>query len=264
MNHRRILPLGAAFLCALASMAPAGQAPPTKADAGVRTGSACVVLLHGLGRTHFSMRKLANAAEAAGYFAVNVDYASRAKPIEALAEDAVPPALQRCREAGAAPVHFVTHSMGGIVVRYYLEQHKVPALGRVVMLSPPNQGSEAADSLRDDRTYRWLNGPAGQQLGTGPDGIAARLGPVHYPVGIITGNQHSFFDAWLSRRIPGENDGKVSVERAKVAGMRDFLVVGAAHSFIMNDSVAIAQALHFLSRGSFRHDGSLPAGASLN
>jgi pimeloyl-ACP methyl ester carboxylesterase len=253
-----------AFLCVLASGVPAAQSPARDAGGALRTGNACVVLLHGLGRTHLSMRKMASAAEAAGYVTVNVDYSSRAKRIEALAAEAVPQGLQRCREAGAAPVHFVTHSMGGIVVRYFLEKHAVPVLGRVVMLSPPNQGSEAADSLLEDKAYRWINGPAGQQLGTGPDGIAARLGPVDYPVGIIAGNEHSFFDAWLSRRIPGENDGKVSVERAKVAGMSDFLVLAAAHSFIMNDGEAIAQALHFLAHGRFRREGSVPAGAPLN
>jgi len=255
MKTLAILAFGGWLVCALGSGMPAAAQPPERsAAAGAHAGRACVVLLHGLGRTRFSMRRIAGAAEAAGYVIANIDYPSREKPIEALAAEVVPAALERCRAAGAAPIHFITHSMGGIVVRYYLEQHGVPALGRVVMLSPPNQGSEAADSLREDTAYRWFNGPAGQQLGTGPDGMAARLGAVNYPVGIITGNQHSFFDAWLSRRIPGENDGKVSVARAKVPGMTDFLVVPAANTFIMNDREVIAQALHFLGRGKFRRE----------
>ena len=120
------------------------------------------------------------------------------------------------------------------------------------MLSPPNQGTEAADALRDDAFYRWWNGPAGQQLGTGPDGIAARLGAVTYPVGIITGTEHAFFDAERAKLIPGPNDGKVSVERAKVAGMTDLRVIPATHTFIMNDDEAIFQALHFLRYERFR------------
>ncbi len=210
------------------------------------------MLLHGLGRTYRSMSRLAHAAESAGYRTVNLDYPSRAKRIEALAAEVVPEGLKRCREARAAPINFVTHSMGGIVVRYYLEQNRVADLGRVVMLSPPNQGSEAADALREDWLHKWWNGPAGQELGTGPDGIAARLGRVSYPVGIITGTAHAFFDARRAKLIPGPNDGKVSVERAKVSGMSDFLVLPATHTFIMNDDEAISQALHFLQHGRFR------------
>jgi len=212
----------------------------------------CVVLLHGLGRTHRSMSRLAQAAQAVGYKTVNLDYASRGKTIEALAAEVVPAALKRCGDAHAWPVNFVTHSMGGIVVRYYLEKHRVSELGRVVMLSPPNQGSEAADALRDDTIYKWWNGPAGQELGTGPDGIAARLGPVNYPVGIITGTVHTFYDAQRARLIPGPNDGKVSVERAKVSGMSDFLALPVTHTFIMNDGDVVSQVLHFLQHGRFR------------
>ena len=210
------------------------------------------MLLHGLGRTYRSMSRLAHAAQSAGYRTVNLDYPSRDKPIEALAAAIVPEALERCRDAHATPIHFVTHSMGGMVVRYYLEQNRVAGLGRVVMLSPPNQGSEAADALREHWLHRWWNGPAGQELGTGPDGIAARLGRVTYPVGIITGSAHAFFDAQRANLIPGPNDGKVSVERAKVSGMSDFLVLPATHTFIMNNDEAISQALHFLQHGRFR------------
>ena len=165
---------------------------------------------------------------------------------------AIPDAVRDCRSQGCTTIHFVTHSLGGILVRYYLAQRPLAELGRIVMLSPPNQGSEAVDALRDNFFYRWYNGPAGMQLGTDADGIAARLGPVDYPVGVITGNVHSFFDGWLSAIIPGEDDGKVSVARAKVAGMTDFLVVPHPHPFIMNQEEVIAQTLHFLQEGKFR------------
>jgi pimeloyl-ACP methyl ester carboxylesterase len=241
-----------ALLLALAALVPVEPAHGAERPGARGSEKECVILLHGLGRTHRSMSKLARAAEAAGYAAVNLDYPSREKPIETLAQETVPEGLKRCRDAGAAPVNFVTHSMGGIVVRHYLEKHRVAGLGRTVMLSPPNQGSEAADALRGDALYRWWNGPAGQQLGTGPDGIAARLGPVTYSLGIITGTEHAFFDAQRAKLIPGPNDGKVSVERAKVAGMSDFLVLPATHTFIMDDDEAVAQTLHFLRYGYFR------------
>jgi pimeloyl-ACP methyl ester carboxylesterase len=237
---------------ALAALVPGQPAYGASPPATPAAGKECVILLHGLGRTYRSMNKLARAAESAGYTAVNLDYPSRTKPIEVLAGEVVPEGLKRCREARAAPINLVTHSMGGILVRYYLEKNRVPELGRVVMLSPPNQGTEAADALQDDAFHKWWNGPAGQQLGTGRNGIAARLGPVTYPVGIITGTEHAFFDAQRAKLIPGPNDGKVSVERAKVAGMTGFLALPATHTFIMNDDETVSQVLHFLRHGYFR------------
>ena len=147
--------------------------------------------------------------------------------------------------------HFVNHSMVGVLVRYALSRYRPEKLGWVIVLSPPYQSSEAADHLRDSALYEWFNGPAGQQLVTGPDGLPEQLGPVDFPLGIITGNQHSFFDAWLADVIPGTDDGKVSVERAKVEGMADFLVLPYSHPFIMNANEVIEQTLHFLRNGRF-------------
>ena len=214
----------------------------------------CVVLLHGLGRTHRSMAPMAAFLEAAGYHIANIDYPSTSRAIEALAETAVTEGIASCRKAApGAPIHFVTHSMGGILVRYYLAHRRVPELGRVVMISPPNQGSEAAEALRSLSFYQWLNGPAGQQLGTGAGSLPAALGPVDFPLGIITGNQSGIFDFWLTGIFPGENDGKVSVERAKVAGMTDFVVMGHNHTFIMQQEDVMDQARFFLKNGRFRH-----------
>jgi len=214
-------------------------------------GSGCVILLHGLGRTNSSMNELAEAAAAAGYRVANIDYPSRSHPIEALAPRAVRQGLAQCHAGGTGPTHFITHSMGGILVRYYLRFFELPDIGRVVMLSPPNRGSEVADELANWQLYQWINGPAGQQLVTTPDGLIAQLGPVDFPLGVITGNRHAFYDTWLAELIPGENDGKVSVARAQVSGMRDFLVLPYSHSFIMQEPEAIRQALYFLAHGRF-------------
>jgi len=215
-------------------------------------GRECVILLHGMGRTSASLNTMAAALSHAGYVVVNLDYPSRKKPVEELAREAVPKGLRQCARAGAGTVHFATHSLGGILVRYYLSRWQIENLGRVVMLSPPNRGSEAADNLKDVAIYAWYNGPAGQQLVTGPEGLPEQLGPVNFPLGIITGNRHVFFDAWLADIIPGEDDGKVSVERAKVEGMDDFLVLPYTHPFIMDADEVIAQTLNFLRYGRFR------------
>jgi pimeloyl-ACP methyl ester carboxylesterase len=199
------------------------------------------------------MHKLEEVFDELGFHAVNIDYPSREKPIEQLALEAIDRGLDECEKRQARQVHFVTHSLGGILVRYYLSRFGIENLGRVVMLSPPNQGSEAADWLRDVGLYQWLNGPAGQQLGTDADSVPAKLGPVTYPVGVITGNESAFFDFWLSQIIPGEDDGKVSVQRARVAGMRDFLVLPYSHPFISGADEVIEQTLNFLRQGCFQH-----------
>ena len=139
--------------------------------------------------------------------------------------------------------------MGGILVRYYLGLNKMPNLGRVVMLSPPNQGSEVVDKLKDFPLFKWLNGPAGQQLGTDKDSLPNSIGPPDYEVGIITGDRS--INPILSLLIPGEDDGKVSVKNAKLKGMKDFLVVHKSHPFIMNDENVLKQVTFFIENGVF-------------
>jgi triacylglycerol lipase len=231
-------------------LGPAGVAAGTDTEPGI-IGPECVILLHGLGRTSRSLTKMADALEGAGFNPVNLDYPSHKMTIQELAPETVERGLGRCARMQARTVHFVAHSMGGVLVRYYLSRRRPQNLGRVVMLSPPNRGSEAADHLRDSALYKWFNAPAGQQLVTGPEGLPEQLGPVDFPLGIITGNQHSFFDAWLADVIPGTDDGKVSVERAKVEGMADFLVLPYSHPFIMNAEEVIEQTLQFLRGGRF-------------
>lgn len=211
----------------------------------------CVILLHGLGRTYLSMWGMERALSDAGFITVNVDYPSRKAPVEQLAREFIPYGLRQCNLKGAGFVHFVTHSMGGILVRSFLSEYRLPNLGRVVMLGPPNQGSEAADLLKDEPWYQWFNGPAGRQLVTDASGLPGRLGPVTYPVGVIAGDRHAFFDGWLAEAIPGPDDGKVSIERSKVAGMADFLVVPETHSFIMDSDEVKAQTIYFLRNGHF-------------
>ena len=217
----------------------------------------CVILLHGLARTSESMHDMAEAISQAQYHTVNLDYPSQDDTIENLAMEFVPKGLQKCTNLATKRIHFVTHSMGGIVLRYYLSKKTIKKLGRVVMLSPPNQGSEVTDKLKDWDIYRWYNGPAGQQLGTDDNSLVIKMGPVNYPVGIITGNSHAFFDFWLADMIPGPGDGKVSVERAKITGMTDFIVLPYGHTFIMDKSEVIHQALYFLKHEQFDHH--LPA-----
>ncbi len=236
-----------AVLALLATAATAcGGAPP------LPDGAERVVLLHGLGRSDLSMLRLERALEDRGYAVVNVGYPSTEHSIEQLSENELGPALATCCSDPGGRVHFVTHSMGGIVLRYYLEQHEVEGLGRVVMLSPPNQGSELADWAAENPVLEKLLGPAIEELGTGPESIPSRLGPVDFELGVIAGDRT--LNPLFSRIIPGVDDGKVSVERAKVSGMADFLVVPHSHTYIMLSEDVIEQVIHFLENGQFRHE----------
>jgi triacylglycerol lipase len=208
-----------------------------------------IVLLHGLARTKHSMNTMEKQLKAGGFQVVNWGYPSRHHMIEELAENAIPAAIEACRKKGATTIHFVTHSMGGILVRYYLKHHEIQGIGRVVMLSPPNGGSEVVDTFRNTFPFRFINGPAGKQLGTDASSLPRRLGKVEFDSGVITGDRS--INPINSILIPGADDGKVSVRNAKVEGMSDFLVVHVSHPFIMKHREVITQTIHFLKNGKF-------------
>jgi triacylglycerol lipase len=210
----------------------------------------CVVLLHGLARTSMSMNKMERELAAEGYLTANIDYPSRDHTVEELAEMAVPEGIAACRSReGADTIHFVTHSLGGILLRQYLQEHELPELGRVVMLGPPNQGSVAVDELRDVPGFDWLNGPAGRQLGKGENSVPLKLGPANFELGVIAGNRT--IDPITSAVLENPDDGRVSVEDTKLDGMADFVVVEHSHAFMMRMRRTIELTKAFLSEGRF-------------
>lgn len=200
---------------------------------------------------------MARALRGEGYRVWNETYPSTRLPVEAMSAPHIDAGLAACREAGGEVIHFVTHSLGGIMIRHYLQDHAIAELGHIVMLAPPNQGSEVTDYLRDKWYYRMATGPAGQQLGTDADSLPNRLGRVDASIGVIAGRRSS--DPWFSSRLPGEDDGKVAVERTRLAEMRDFRVVDAGHTFIMNKPEVIGHTLHFLAKGRFGGGADGPA-----
>jgi pimeloyl-ACP methyl ester carboxylesterase len=208
-----------------------------------------VVLLHGISRTARSFRKMQTALEGCGFATLNLDYASRRNALEALAED-IHPAIQRFTEGVDGSVHFVCHSMGGLLARVYIARYRPTRLGRVVMLGTPNSGSEIADRLRHLRPYRAFFGPAGQQLGTQRNEAAnALFPPVDYPVGIIAGNRSIY--PITSALLPKPHDGRVSVANTKLDGMADHTVIRTSHPWLVRNGVAIAQTIAFLRDGRF-------------
>jgi triacylglycerol lipase len=211
-----------------------------------------VVLLHGLARTTSSMTSMAESLASAGYRVCNVAYPSREHDIRTLTMNYVLPEIARCFPNDTKPVHFVTHSLGGIIVRQLAASGTFTRFGRVVMLSPPNQGSEVVDELGDLWLFQALNGPAGNELSTAVVSTPNKLGPAPFELGIITGTRS--VNLILSMFIPGTDDGKVSVQRAKLEGMKDFLEVPSSHPFIMTNAAVIQQTIHFLKHGVFLRD----------
>lgn len=194
-----------------------------------------VVLLHGLGRTSFSMQKLGLRLEKEGYRVINMGYPSTSDNVEKLADSYLKKALEEKYADRTKKIHFVTHSMGGIVVRYYLVDNRLENLGRVVMLAPPNHGGEAADQWSPIKITNAILGPALKELTTNTESFVNSLPAPYYDVGIIA----------------GKYDGKVSVEKTKLVNMTDFVVVPHGHTWIMNDDQVIEFVMHFLSSGKF-------------
>jgi len=210
-----------------------------------------VILLHGMARTERSMRPIEKRLTENGFVVINTGYPSTTVTVEAIAEKYLGAMVDQCRKKNASKIHIVTHSLGGIVVRQYLQAHTLPKGSRIVMIAPPNKGSELADKLGSFSIYKWLNGPAGQVLGTGPDSLPNTLKPVRGEIGVIAGN--ATFNPWFSWLIPGDDDGKVSVRNTRLAEMNDFIVVFSSHSFIMRHAKVMEQAAYFLKNGKFDH-----------
>lgn len=216
----------------------------------------CVILLHGLARSDTSMLVMQEALKQADYVVVAESYPSTQANITELAEQTLPKARRACSaQAPDQDIHVVTHSMGGILMRVWAEAHPDVTWGRVVMLAPPNQGSELVDAFEDIPAFEWFNGPAGIALGTGRDDVPAQLGPVRFSLGVIAGNRS--LNAFYSSILPGEDDGKVTVDSTKVAGMKAHLTLPVTHTFLMNNPRVIFQTLSYLQDETFVPDLTL-------
>lgn len=208
-----------------------------------------VILLHGMGRTRLSMRSLEKYFKNRDYQVLNESYDSRTKPIEVIAEEHISQLLGSVNIDDFAAVHFVTHSLGGIMLRYYLSHHSIDKLGRIVMIAPPNQGSEVAEKYRDKLWYKLATGKPGQQLYIHNNSLLKELKPVPADVGIMIGTRSS--DPWFNHVFESDHDGKVSVESARLPEMKDFITVNHGHTFIMNNKKIQQNIEHFLQHGVF-------------
>ena len=211
-----------------------------------------VILLHGLARSDRSMRPLEKHLTQAGYQVYNFPYDSTEQSPETLVDQLSRRIDVCCTKAPA--LHFVGHSLGGILIRAYLAENTPSNVGRVVMLAPPNRGSEIIDTFGDSAVFQWAMGPSALQLGTDAKSLPNRLPAPDVELGVIaaTGSVNPIG----SILIPNEDDGMVSLESTKVNGMTDFLVVSSSHAFIMRSEEVGIQVVHFLRSGRFQRDDS--------
>lgn len=233
-------------------MAAQDSDPGGERLAGIGGEPEYVVLLHGIARSNRSMAPLADYLKKHGYAAVNIDYPSTRYCMDELVER-LHQMMQALNLEKDRTIHFVGYSMGALIVRGLVQKHRPPHLGRVVMLAPPNGGSEVADFLKNNFLFKWIYGPAGQELGTNRDGCRDRFGDIDFELGVVAGDRS--LDPFSSAIIAGPSDGKVSIERTQVPGMKDHIVVHATHTFIMRNEKAMTQTLHFLRHGVFYRGG---------
>lgn len=208
-----------------------------------------VLLLHGLGRNNMAMWLLASRLEDAGFHVHRVGYDSFNTSIPEI-EEHIAEQVDSYTSTVSGTIHFVGHSMGGLLIRAYLEDHILPSLGRTVLIGTPNKGTPVADRVKGNWLLETFNSPA-EELGT-KDSFPLSLEQPYYPVGVIAGRVDSCIADYF---IPGENDGLVPVESTKVSNMSDFIVVDSGHSFLRYDKTVADQTIFFLLNGHFRRQG---------
>lgn len=217
------------------------------------------IIIHGLGRTAMAMRSLAGMLAKNGYQVTNLDYPSTRMAIPEIVKQYVEPVFADAQDAEQIDV--VTHSLGGILFRYFLANHAndqiKQRINRVIMLAPPNRGSQIPDQLKRWSLARWILGPVMPQLGTDEDSVPNQLARIEtkgFPcdIGVIAGTRS--YEPWFAPWMDGANDGKVTVESTRLAGMKDFYEIKAGHTFIMDDKNVHRQILHFIESGQFNHN----------
>ena len=219
------------------------------AEARPAPGKETVILLHGLGRGSGSMSKIGQALKADGFDVLNWEYPSREMDLTQLAgllhRDVVGPHLDR-----GARVHFVTHSMGGIVLRRMLKLHPIEKPGRIVMIAPPNNGSAMARFALGLPAVKSIFGPAGKEL-TSKEHLDAICAAPESDVMVIAGTRSTDVKnptSLLSHgRLEEPNDGTVSVAETKLPHMTAFIEVPDSHTWIMRNPLVIAAVSRFLA-----------------
>lgn len=209
-----------------------------------------VLLVHGLWNSPVSMVKIGNRLMNENYNVINVGYPSTEREVKAISRGYLKEVIKKNCPNKTKKIHFVTHSMGGIIVRDYInDSENISRFGKVIMLAPPNNGSEIIDNVKGIKVIEKILGPAGMALGTGEKDIPKTLGEAKVPTGVVIGTGKLF--PFLSLFVDEENDGCVTIESAKLEGMKDFKVEKSSHTMITFDDQVIEYVVNFLKLEKF-------------
>lgn len=215
-----------------------------------------VLLIHGLGRSADAFNQMQEALRQAGYDAASVNYPSTRQSISAHAAN-----LEHLIEAleEVDTISFVTHSLGGLVIRDMLSRDGAWKsrlhVHRIVMIGPPNQGSHLAQKLRRVPGYQFLTGESGRELSSG---FASGLPIPEAEFGIIAGGRGN--DVGFNPLLPGDDDGFVTVAETRLDGVRDHLIVNTTHGLLDDHPITIESTIRFLRTGCFRQDANRAVG----
>jgi triacylglycerol lipase len=209
-----------------------------------------VILVHGFGRSATSMTPLQDSLEEAGYRVHSVSYPSTSEKPKDLVS-ILSAFVAGCEQHQPEQIHYVAHSLGGLLVRAHLANDRPERLGRVVLLATPNHGSELVDPVAQNKLFEKLFGPTAAGLGTGEDGFAKDLPAPDFELGIIAGSRS--LNPVGSAMLPGPDDGAVSTASARLPGATDFLIVKTDHMSIKRNKQVARQVGVFLENGHFDH-----------
>lgn len=208
-----------------------------------------VVLIHGLGRSSKAMLALQWYLQKSGFLVLNFDYPSRRNTIQKAVDEWLSPALKNLKIEPGQKVHFVTHSLGGLIFRAWAKQRDTAfPLGCTVMLAPPNQGSEIMDHLQGRTWAHWLFGPVVKELATGPTGTTQQFGPVPPETHIIMGRRSLM--PLFKHLLGPESDGIVTVCGGHTEGEAGFSIVDSDHTLIMWRPSVLREVLSILGSHS--------------
>ena len=207
-----------------------------------------VIVAHGLARSDNAMWLMEKRFEQEGYEVCLLDYKTIGQNNESLFSD-TEQQIDNC--LNGKRTHFVGHSLGGLVIKNYLNKEtnrlKIVELGEVVFAGTPNRGSEVADAMKDHYLMK-IGGEVAKSLMTGIDTLGDRLGKSEVAIGVIAGSKSIKL---TEQYFTTPNDGLVSVESTKTANMKDFIVLEVSHAAMRYDKDVAAQILHYLKNGYF-------------